>query len=744
MKIKNMVRNNLWFMGLMVSIFVATVFINVYTSNLSKKYFEIFVDCNNFTVNFDTAVTSYVSDANAYLSSGDKSYYDSATKTLKNRILPLAENFANYAYKDDLDPLFVEVFGNVITETLATLEKDQAEFDAVLWGQPRPMQFYLQSTEHKSKLKKLQKDLRQAATDVSEVNTQNSEKNMEYNQIAMITMVGGVSISVIVLTIVLILIARRVSKLSKVIDNVHALTEGDFEAIKEINFKVKDEAYEINVAVEEVINKIRYLSDDLGTLVNAHKEGNTDYYIDAGNYTGEYKLLVEEINGFGYDNVLMVRDIIQCLIRINEGDFDAELKLDVYKGNRAKITETFNTTIGNLKDVDDEIHAIIKSVESGIISDLEVHSDDFSGEWKSIVDGLGRIVRNFVDPIQDVFNTFTKMGECDLSAKMEGEYVGEFKQLKDVIDHFNATLQSYIQEVDFVLHQLANNKFNVTIEREYNGDFSVMKTSLLAIIDQLNHVLGEISDSANVITRSANASAETSVSLAEASTRQNQAITRLLQEIDSVTSETRENASSASGAKNLATKTLQNAENGNKEMKEMLVSINEIANASRSIENIIGIIEDIAFQTNLLALNAAVEAARAGEHGKGFAVVAEEVRSLAGRSQSAALETKDLISKSIEKVNEGTGKAGTTSNALNEILKDISEVANIIDNIALSSEQQAVNITNFGQTINDISDAANQNTSTSEESAAIAQEISAQTETLKNIVNEFELNYHPE
>ncbi len=741
MKIKSLVRNNLVFLMFMTVVFMIAIVMNIYTTNLSNKYFKIYVDSNNFTVNFDTAVTSYVSDANAYLSSGDKSYYDSATKTLNNTIIPLSEAFTNYEFRDDLDPQFVADFDAVITESLVILQKDQAEFDAVLWGQPKPLQFYAQSADHKSKTKKIQKDLRAAAAEANSVNSATAEKNMQLSQYIVFLMVGLVTISVIALTVVLVLISRRVRKLSDVVDNVHFLTEGEFDSIKEINFKVKDEAYEINEAVEEVINKIKFLSNDLATLVKAHKEGNTDDYIDVENYKGEYKSLVEDINGFGYDNVLMVRDIIQCLIQINEGNFDAELKLDVYKGNRARITETFNTTISNLKDVDHEIHSIIKSVENGILTDCEVHSDDFKGEWKSIVEGLGRIVKNFVDPLQDIFDTFTKMGECDLSAKMEGEYVGEYKQLKDVIDHFNATLLSYIQEVDFILGQLANNKFNVTIEREYNGDFSVMKTSLLAIIDQLNNVLGEISDSANVITRSASASAETSVSLAEASTRQNQAITRLLQEIDVVTSETRENASSASGAKNLATRTLQNAENGNKEMKEMLVSINDIATASRSIENIIGIIEDIAFQTNLLALNAAVEAARAGEHGKGFAVVAEEVRSLAGRSQSAALETKDLISKSIEKVNEGTGKADTTSTALNEILKDITEVANIIDNIAVSSEQQAENITNFGQTINDISDAANQNTSTSEESAAIAQEISAQTETLKSIVSEFDLKY---
>ncbi len=741
MKIKNLIKANLVFLGFMLCGFAILVYMNIYTANLSEKYFEIYVDTSNFTVNFDSAVTSYVSDANAYLSSGDKSYYDSATKTYKDEVLTLADSFQNYKYLDELDEEFIIGFNEVIDSAIAVIEKDQKEFEDKLWGKPNPEKFYIQTAEHKSTLNKIKQQLTELSAMENERNAQRSENNMALNRIVMIATAISVLTSATVLMLAFLIVGKRVGKLSEVIDNVHALTNGNFEEIKPIEFKKKDEAYEINIAVEEVINKIKDLSTDLVTLVSAHSEGNTDYYADAEKYEGEYQKLVQIVNGFGRDNVLMVRDIIQCLESINAGDFEADLKLDVYKGNRVRVTDTFNNTIGNLKDVNDEINTLINSVKNGEITTLVANSGDLSGEWKSMVDGIGEIINNFVAPLADLYGTFVKMTECDFSARMEGEYVGEFKQIKDLMDSFNNMLQSYISEVDFILQQLANNKYNVSIERDYKGDFSVMRTSLIAIIDQLNSVLGEISDSANVITRSANASAETSVSLAEASTRQNQAITRLLQEIDVVISETNANASNATGAKNLATKTLENAENGNNEMREMLVAINDIAVASRSIENIIGIIEDIAFQTNLLALNAAVEAARAGEHGKGFAVVAEEVRSLAGRSQSAALETKDLISKSIEKVNEGTGKADSTSSALNEILKDITEVADIIDNIAQSSGQQATNISNFGQTINDISDAANQNTSTSEESAAIAQEISAQTETLKSIVSEFDLRY---
>ncbi len=741
MKIKTLIRNNLMFLAVMVILFAGLVSLTFYTSNLSNQQVEVYVDVNNFSNNFNNAVTSYVTEATAYANSGEKTYYEDATKILNEDILPRIEGFNNYPDKDKLSPEFLSAYSQILNDTSAILQKDQAELDAYYTNRTKPEQFYILTAEHKSKTKVIQLALRDALAEFNNANSQKLDETMKFAQINLIVLIINVTISATAFAIVLITINNRIKKLTAVVKNVESLNSGNFEEIKPINFKKKDEAYEINVAIEEVTTKIVELSKDLVTMVEAHNEGNTDYYADPEKYDGEYRKLIEIVNSFGHENVLMVRDIIQCLDNINNGDFDASLHLDVYKGNRVRVTETFNTTINNLNEVNDAIHIYIKGVQSGQVTALEAYSGDLKGEWKSLVDGIAELVSNFATPLIDIYETIVRMNECDFSARMQGDYIGEIKDVKDTMDNFNTTLQSYISEVDFVLHQLANNKFNLSIEREYKGDFSVMKTSLLAIIDQLNTVLGEISDSATVITNSAAASAETSVNLAEASTRQNQAITTLLQEIDVVINETNENASSATGAKNLATKTLNNAENGNKEMQEMLVAIREIENSSRSIENIIGIIEDIAFQTNLLALNAAVEAARAGEHGKGFAVVAEEVRSLAGRSQTAALETKDLISKSIEKVNEGTEKADTTSSALNEILNDITEVANIIDNIAQSSGQQAKNISNFGNTINYISDAANQNTSTSEESAAIAQEISAQTETLKSIVSEFDLKY---
>ncbi len=599
----------------------------------------------------------------------------------------------------------------------------------------------LTSDEHKATAKEIQRSVKDLGNNAAMVNSTKAHNMQTISTIALLILVVGMLSCIATITIVLLKIRKRVGKLAPVVENVGFLANGEFAKIKQIEFKAKDEAYEISQAVEVAIENIKNLSEGLVTLASEHRMGNNKYAINTDEFNGEYATLTTQVNEFAKEYVDMLFDVMSCVDGISNGAFDSQLKLDVYVGEKAAIKEIVNRTIGNLKKLENEITFVINRVKQGNITDVQVRDQQFDGEWRSIVSGIGTIIDSFRTPLMSANEIFKSLSEGDLSARLEGDYVGEFKAFQDYVEKGNSTIQSYIQEVDFVLNQLANNKYNVAIEREYIGDFTVMRTSLLAIIEQLNNVLGEISDSSNVITQSAAASAETSVSLAEASTRQNQAITQLLQEMENVIEKTKENASSANSARSLSTKTLDNAKNGNEEMEEMLVTINEISVASKSIENIISIIEDIAFQTNLLALNAAVEAARAGEHGKGFAVVAEEVRSLAGRSQSAALETKELINKSIEKVNEGTSKADSTSNALNEILRDISEVSTIIENIANSSKEQTVQIENFGKSINSISDVASQNTSTSEESAAIAQEISAQTETLRTIVSEFELKY---
>ncbi len=559
-----------------------------------------------------------------------------------------------------------------------------------------------------------------------------------------ITIIIFASVMVLGLAVAMFM-ARKIAKsMERLHRNVESFQNGAFNEI--VNSEAKDEIGAITRSLVEVVDTLDDVINGVQASDNAYGVvGEVCPQIDATKYKGAFSELAEAVNHIFVTNSDKIGYVNYVVDKIAKGDF--KIRKESFPGEQKAITDSIFTCIANITKLNGEINNVIKNVSAGnVVKDgnytgIVVDTEGLDGEWENIVDGIESIVTQLVAPLSELATVFEKMAEGDLSARMESDYVGQLNDVKNVAIMSNSNIQSYITEIEFVLAQLAQNKYNVTIEREYAGDFRVIRQSLLDIIEQLNSVMGEISDSASVIANSASASAETSVSLAEASTRQNQAITTLLQEIDNVIQVTKNNAESASEARNLSHTTLKNAESGNNEMNQMLTTINEISDASRSIGNIIGIIEDIAFQTNLLALNAAVEAARAGEHGKGFAVVAEEVRSLAGRSQTAALETKELINKSIEKVTEGTEKADSTSAALDAILKDITQVSELIENIAVASSTQATTITGFGNQVNDISDVANMNTSTSEESAAIAQEISAQSETLRSIVSGFDLKY---
>ncbi len=543
-----------------------------------------------------------------------------------------------------------------------------------------------------------------------------------------------------VLTTILILLAlfvvvnKIMKPLKKLSENAHQVALGNFD----VDFSVvsNDEIGALTENIAEMVTTIASIIHDIDEVSKAVARGDGSITMQPDNYDGEFSTMAENITKLTNVYIGILYQILNYADGIAKGEF--KMEIEDLPGELGQVSDKFIVLQTQLGLVQREIS---KFIDAGVHGNLSYTFDatEFSGGWQEILSQLNDLFASIAKPIKEVSSFIEEISHSgNYQVKMDTRLEGDFEIIRTSLNKMLSELFENIEEVSFVLNQLADNNYNVSIERQYIGDFQIMKTSLLNIIGQLNKVMSEISGSAHVITNSASASAETSVSLAEASTRQNKAITALLRDIETVIAETDQNAENADNANKLAIKTLQNAKNGNVEMEQMLHTIEEISIASRSIENIISIIEDIAFQTNLLALNAAVEAARAGEHGKGFAVVAEEVRSLAGRSQEAALETKTLIERSIQRVQEGTNKADSTSKALTAILKDISQVTDIIDSISNGSTKQAKHIADFGHMVNDISDVVNQNTSTSEESAAIAQEISAQSENLKNLISSFE------
>lgn len=228
-------------------------------------------------------------------------------------------------------------------------------------------------------------------------------------------------------------------------------------------------------------------------------------------------------------------------------------------------------------------------------------------------------------------------------------------------------------------------------------------------------------------------------SLSESSSASAASLEETVAALEEMTSMVKMNSDNAKQAAALSAQSSETAVHGEKEMGELLSSMNEISASSKQIEEIINVIDDIAFQTNLLALNASVEAARAGEHGKGFAVVAEAVRSLAQRSASAAKDITGLIKESVDKIERGTNKADKSGEMLKNIVTSVKKVADLNNEISMASEEQSTGIQQISKAMNQLDQSVQSNAASSEEIAGTAQEINSQAAIMKTVVDELNL-----
>jgi methyl-accepting chemotaxis protein len=209
--------------------------------------------------------------------------------------------------------------------------------------------------------------------------------------------------------------------------------------------------------------------------------------------------------------------------------------------------------------------------------------------------------------------------------------------------------------------------------------------------------------------------------------------------MEELTSTVKQNAENARQANQLVVSASDVALRGGKVVGQVVYTMGSIKDSSRKIVDIIGVIDGIAFQTNILALNAAVEAARAGEQGRGFAVVASEVRSLAQRSANAAKEIKDLINTSVEQVDAGSTLVDQAGDTMDDIVKSVKHVADIMNEISAASQEQSAGIEQVNQAVAQMDEMTQQNAALVEQAAAAAESMLSQASTLAQAVAVFKL-----
>ena len=480
---------------------------------------------------------------------------------------------------------------------------------------------------------------------------------------------------------------------------------------------------------ESILNDIRTFSAKLD-------EGNLSYRIDSNKYKGTFKEAVDAINSTIEALIVETNQIVNVISKMGEGNFDVQI--NNMPGDKAIAVNSIKEVQGAIKLVSNEINNLINAASDGNL-EYKIDVQQYKGTWKETTEGLNLFVKNVVVPIKETQNALNQFAKGNFAHRITNEYKGEFNNIKQTVNFTAETIGSYISEISEILNKMSNKDFDVSINREYLGDFKDIQSSVNSIVKNLNILTRDIISSAEQVSAGAKQISESSISLAEGATEQAGSVENLNSTINIISEQATTNATNSDKANALALETRESANSGSEQMNNMLLAMEEINSASSSISNIIKVIDDIAFQTNILALNAAVEAARAGEHGKGFAVVAEEVRSLAARSQQAAKETTDLIESSVEKVSEGSKIANVTASALKNIVSQIEEISTLINSCALSSKEQEKSIENIIVGINQISTVTQNNTATSEESAAAAQELASQAEVFYASVADFKL-----
>lgn len=344
-------------------------------------------------------------------------------------------------------------------------------------------------------------------------------------------------------------------------------------------------------------------------------------------------------------------------------------------------------------------------------------------------------------PIQELEGAAEKLKAGQLDVEINYESPDELGKLAGNFRQACKTLEVIVQDTSYLLGEMAEGNFNVSSNNPqiYIGNFKQQYESMSKLKHELSDTLTQINEVSEQVAAGSDQLAGGAQALAEGATDQAGAVEELTATVESVSGIAEKGAQTAADAYQNVLTAIDNAGKSREDLKALTDAMERISSTSMEIQNIIGSIEDIASQTNLLSLNASIEAARAGEAGKGFAVVADQIGKLAGDSAKAAVNTRDLIEKSLQEIENGNQITEKTVAALNEILEAMNSFEDVAKTSSTNSSEQADMLKQIEQGIEQISGVIQSNSASAEETSATSQELSTQSEGLKNLVGRFKL-----
>lgn len=356
----------------------------------------------------------------------------------------------------------------------------------------------------------------------------------------------------------------------------------------------------------------------------------------------------------------------------------------------------------------------------------------------TVVEWTDRALEIFLET--EVGATVEAAIQGDFSRRIDtGRLQGTYAELAKRLNQLMNVSEQGLKDAAKVFAALADANLTARINSDYSGLFAEMKDSAARTMTQLSEMIRRIRSTVESVNTAATEIAQGNAGLASRTESQASSLQQTASSMEQINSTVRLNADNARQASELAAGAARLASDGGTVMREVVATMSDIAHSSQRIQDIVGVIDSIAFQTNILALNAAVEAARAGEQGRGFAVVAGEVRNLAQRSASAAKETAALITDSTARVTSGAALVGRAGEQMNQIVESVRRTNTVITEIASSSREQSSGLDQINQAVSQMDQITQQNAALVEQATAAAESLEEMSRELAKEVELFKL-----
>jgi methyl-accepting chemotaxis protein len=428
-----------------------------------------------------------------------------------------------------------------------------------------------------------------------------------------------------------------------------------------------------------------------------------------------------------------LREIANLAEKVAVGDLTEHVEITERGDEVGTLYRSFQSLIEYIRGLSGAIEGLSRndlSVDLKPKSEQDILSTNIQRTIQTLRD-LAEETRNMTR-----FALEGNLGQRGDASRFQGVYA-------DVVNGMNTTFEAVVapfNETAAALEKLAAHDLTAKVTGDYKGDFEKIKRAMNTAAENLSQALSQVTVASQQVTAVSSQISGSSQSLSSSATAQASSLEEVSSSLQEMSSMTKQNANNAKEARSLSEGAREIAAKGVSSMQRLSEAINLIKASSDSTAKIVKTIDEIAFQTNLLALNAAVEAARAGDAGKGFAVVAEEVRNLAMRSAEAAKNTSNLIEESVNNAEGGVSINQEVLLNLQEINEQVNKVSEVMAEIASASDQQSQGIDQITSAVQQMSDMTQQNAANSEESAASALELDNLAHKMQKMVDAFQLS----